>query len=160
MFLVKNDLEITKAVMETQYKEIDEKLSEHMDKFDIDIDNPDIDEDEIDEENAVDFESLPPDIQKHIRFVENNPLDKAADFSNKTKDKIKKFGVEVIEIQELTEIKKNIFTTGEMLGEYAQKPLSEQSIIILNNTEVSVITGCAHPGITNIVRYVKEKFQK
>ncbi len=64
--------------MEAQYKEVDEKFNEHMDKLDIDLDDPDINEDELDKENAVDFEDLPPDIQKHIRFVENNPLDTAA----------------------------------------------------------------------------------
>jgi len=79
-----DDPEITKAVMEAQYKEVDEKLSGHMDKFAIDPDNPDID-DEPDEENAIDFEDLPPDIQKHIRFVENNTLDMAAKkYSDKT----------------------------------------------------------------------------
>ena len=74
-----DDPEITEAVMEVQYKEIDEKLREHMDKFGIDLDNLDIDEDKFDEADAIDFEDLPPDIQKHIRFVENNPLDKAAE---------------------------------------------------------------------------------
>ena len=70
-----DDPEITKAVMEAQYKEVDEALSEHMDKFGIDLDNPDIDKNELDEEDAIDLEDLPRDIQKHIRFVENNPLD-------------------------------------------------------------------------------------
>lgn len=74
-----DDLEIREAVMDAQYKVIDEKLREHMDKIGIDLDNPDIDEDKFNEVDAIDFEDLPPDIQKHIRFVENNPLDKAAE---------------------------------------------------------------------------------
>lgn len=73
-----DDLEITKAVIEAQYKEVDEKLSEGMDKFGIDLDNPDIDEGKLVEEDAIDFKDLPPDIQKHIRFVGNNPLDATA----------------------------------------------------------------------------------
>lgn len=68
-----DDSEITKAVLEAQYQEIDENLSERIDEFGIGLDNPDIDED-----GAVDFEDLPPDIQKHIRFVENNPLEATA----------------------------------------------------------------------------------
>lgn len=77
--------EITKAILEAQYKAVDQQLSEYMDKSGIDIDNPDIDEDGIDEQNAIDFEGLPPDIQKHIRFVKNNPLDAAAkNYSDKT----------------------------------------------------------------------------
>jgi hypothetical protein len=69
-----DDLEITEAVMEAQFKEVDERLSEHMDKYGIDLDNPDIDGDELDEEDAIDFDDLPPDIQDQIKFVENNPL--------------------------------------------------------------------------------------
>lgn len=68
------DPEITKAVMEEQYKKVDELLSEHMDKLNIDLDNPDIDENDLDEEDAIDFEDLPPDIQKHIKLVENHSL--------------------------------------------------------------------------------------
>jgi len=71
-----DDPEITKAVMEEQYKEVDEKLGEHIDKFGIDLDDPDINE--LSEENEVDFEDLPENIQKHIKYVENNPLDATA----------------------------------------------------------------------------------
>jgi len=74
-----DDPEITKAIMDAQYKEVDEKLSEYMDKFGIDLDNPDIDEDELDEEHLIDFNDLPEDIQKHIKFVENNPLSATAE---------------------------------------------------------------------------------
>lgn len=73
-----DDPEITEAVIEAQYKEIEEKLDEYMHKFDIDLDNLDIDDDELDEEGAVDFEDLPPDIQKHIRFVQGNHLNATA----------------------------------------------------------------------------------
>ena len=73
-----NDLEVTKAVLEAQYKEVDGMLNEHIDKIGINLDNSDIDDEEFNEKDAVDFEDLPPDIQKHIRFVENNPLDATA----------------------------------------------------------------------------------
>lgn len=71
-----DDQEITESVMEAQYKEVDEKLGEHVDKYGIDLDNPDIGD--YNEEGEIEFESLPEDIQKHIRFVENNPLDTVA----------------------------------------------------------------------------------
>jgi len=54
-----DDPEITGAVMEAQYKEIEEAF-ENME--------------ELDEEQPVDFEDLPEDIQEHIRFVDNHPL--------------------------------------------------------------------------------------
>ena len=86
-----DDPEITKAVMEAQYKEVDEKLNVHMDKLGIDLDNPDIDEDSLDEEGAVNFEDLPPDIQKHIRFVQDNSLDTTAKkYSEKAHDFLEK----------------------------------------------------------------------
>lgn len=86
-----DDPEITKAVIEAQFKEVDEKLNEGMNKFGIDLDNPDIDEDDLDEEGIVDFEDSPPDIQKHIQFVENNPLDAAAkNYSDKAHSFLKK----------------------------------------------------------------------
>jgi hypothetical protein len=37
-----DDAEITKAVIEAQHKEVEEILSAQMDKFGIDLDNPDI----------------------------------------------------------------------------------------------------------------------
>ena len=68
-----DDPQITEAVLEAQNKDIEEKLNNDMDKFGIDFDVSDPKEDE------VDFEDLPEDIQKHIRFDENNPLDKTAE---------------------------------------------------------------------------------
>jgi len=69
-----DDSKITEAVIEAQCRQVDDMLNEHIERFGIDLDNPDIDEKWLSEEDAVDFEDLPPDIQKHIRFVENNPL--------------------------------------------------------------------------------------
>ena len=74
-----DDPEITEAVMNAQYKEIDEKLNEGMDKFGINLDNPDIDDDELGEGHLIDFNDLPEDIQKHIKFVENDPLPATAE---------------------------------------------------------------------------------
>lgn len=54
-----DDPEITRAVMEEQYKGIDEVFEEIED---------------LDEDGLIDFEDLPDDIQNHIRFVENHPL--------------------------------------------------------------------------------------
>ena len=78
-----DDPEIREAIIEEQYKEIEEKLSEGMNKFGIDLDNPDIGD--YNEEGEIEFESLPEDIQKHIRFVEDNLLDTVAkNYCNKT----------------------------------------------------------------------------
>ncbi|MFO8053007.1 MAG: hypothetical protein R6U54_03500 [Candidatus Omnitrophota bacterium] len=73
-----DDSEITEAVFEGQYKDMEEKLGEQAGKFDIDLDNPEIDESELDEGGWIDFEDLPKGVQEHIKFVENNPLDTTA----------------------------------------------------------------------------------
>jgi hypothetical protein len=52
-----DDPEITAQVMEKQF----EGMEEAVEKFS--------------KENEIDFEDLPPEIQDHIRFVEDNPLD-------------------------------------------------------------------------------------
>lgn len=69
-----NDSEITEAVMRAQHEEVEKKLNEKAEDFGMDLDYPDINEDELKEEDAVDFKDLPPEIQKHVQFVENNPL--------------------------------------------------------------------------------------
>lgn len=69
-----DDLEITKAVMEVQYGDIEEGLEEAVKKFGIDLDFPEIDEDQLDKDGFVELEDLPPELQAHIKFVESHPL--------------------------------------------------------------------------------------
>jgi 7,8-dihydropterin-6-yl-methyl-4-(beta-D-ribofuranosyl)aminobenzene 5'-phosphate synthase len=80
-------------------------------------------------------------------------------FSEEFKAKIKKFNVSVIEVTNFTEIKPDTFTTGEIIGEYKGKHLSEQSLVI-RNKKISIITGCSHPKITEIIKKVKSCFSE
>jgi len=92
--------------------------------------------------------------------LENNPDVKVfvcPNFSQNIKEKIRKFGAEVIEVKNFTEVKQGIFTTGEIMGEYDGKPMPEQSLVIKND-KISIITGCAHPGIITIIKKVKQDF--
>lgn len=76
-----DDPEITEAVMHAQYGDIDEKLRQTAEKFNVDLDNIAIEEP--DEEDLVDFEDLPPKIQNHINFVRNHKLPGTAErYSN------------------------------------------------------------------------------
>ena len=72
-------------------------------------------------------------------------------FTEEFKDKVKELNGNLIELEELTEISTGIYSTGEIIGTYDGNPISEQ--VLLCNTEegMSVLTGCAHPGIINIV---------
>jgi 7,8-dihydropterin-6-yl-methyl-4-(beta-D-ribofuranosyl)aminobenzene 5'-phosphate synthase len=60
-------------------------------------------------------------------------------------------GIEYTEINTVTEIYNGVFLTGELGDQPA-----EQSLVVRTTKGLAVITGCAHPGIVNIARYVKE----
>jgi len=72
-------------------------------------------------------------------------------FSNSFKDEIKSYGATFVEVSGPTKILDGVYTTGE-LGTW----IKEQSMIIKTDKGLVVITGCAHPGIVNIVRKAKE----
>jgi 7,8-dihydropterin-6-yl-methyl-4-(beta-D-ribofuranosyl)aminobenzene 5'-phosphate synthase len=60
---------------------------------------------------------------------------------------------EVIRIKQPREISENIWSTGEM-----NTGVKEQSLVIDTTQGLIVITGCAHPGIVNIIRQAKQIF--
>ena len=61
-------------------------------------------------------------------------------------------GIEYTEINTVTEIYDGVFLTGELGDQPA-----EQALVVSTTKGLAVITGCAHPGIVNIAKYVKEK---
>ena len=67
------------------------------------------------------------------------------------KDKVKDAGAKLIEVHHSTEICKNAYSTGE-LGIW----IREESLIIKTSKGLVIITGCAHPGVVNIVKKAKE----
>jgi 7,8-dihydropterin-6-yl-methyl-4-(beta-D-ribofuranosyl)aminobenzene 5'-phosphate synthase len=79
-------------------------------------------------------------------------------FGRKFKDIVKKQGVELIESEFFDNIAGNIFTTGSIKGVYQGGKIWEQSLVIKTANGMSIVTGCAHPGIVNIVEHVKNLF--
>jgi len=61
----------------------------------------------------------------------------------------------VVSVDKPVEICKDVYLTGEMGIQ-----IKEQSLILNTNRGLVVITGCAHPGIVNIVRRAKEVLDK
>ncbi|MCK4806475.1 MAG: MBL fold metallo-hydrolase [Candidatus Aegiribacteria sp.] len=59
---------------------------------------------------------------------------------------------------EYRQIGPGIFLTGELPGYYKGTYLAEQAMILETESGISIITGCAHPGIVNIVDRVIEHF--
>jgi 7,8-dihydropterin-6-yl-methyl-4-(beta-D-ribofuranosyl)aminobenzene 5'-phosphate synthase len=64
---------------------------------------------------------------------------------------IKNAGAQVAAVKNPMKICKNVYSTGELGG-----GIKEQSLIINTNKGSVVITGCAHPGIVNIIKRSKE----
>jgi 7,8-dihydropterin-6-yl-methyl-4-(beta-D-ribofuranosyl)aminobenzene 5'-phosphate synthase len=72
-------------------------------------------------------------------------------FPDSFKDRVRLFGAEVEEVSEAKELFTGVYTTGE-LG----NGIKEQSLIVTSSQGLVVITGCAHPGVVNIVRKAKD----
>lgn len=72
-------------------------------------------------------------------------------FPIKFKDEVKKKGAKVVSIYNPIEIYRDVYSSGEM-GNW----IKEQSLILKTRKGLVMVTGCAHPGIVNIVRHGKE----
>jgi 7,8-dihydropterin-6-yl-methyl-4-(beta-D-ribofuranosyl)aminobenzene 5'-phosphate synthase len=67
------------------------------------------------------------------------------------KNIVDKAGAKLVEVHKPIKICKDVYSTGE-LGNF----IKEQSLIIKTSKGLVVITGCAHPGIVDIVKKAKE----
>jgi 7,8-dihydropterin-6-yl-methyl-4-(beta-D-ribofuranosyl)aminobenzene 5'-phosphate synthase len=79
-------------------------------------------------------------------------------FSREFKEKANNQGAVLVNAGGLTEIAQGVFSTGEIGGAYHGRYIPEQALVIKTKNGLTVITGCAHPGIVKMVRTVKEKF--
>lgn len=79
-------------------------------------------------------------------------------FNQAFKDKIKKFGNPIINAHAFQEIDNQIYATGEMSGSYKNNFIAEQALVLKTAQGLVIITGCAHPGIINIIKIVKSRF--
>jgi len=75
-------------------------------------------------------------------------------FSDKFKKRIISNDGIITEIPIFSEIEKNIYSTGELPSTYKDLPMPEQSLVIRTERGLTVITGCSHPGIVNILESV------
>jgi 7,8-dihydropterin-6-yl-methyl-4-(beta-D-ribofuranosyl)aminobenzene 5'-phosphate synthase len=67
------------------------------------------------------------------------------------KDIVRKSGARLVEVYKPVKICKDAYSTGEM-GTF----IKEESLVIKTNKGLVVVTGCAHPGVVNIIRKAKE----
>ena len=66
---------------------------------------------------------------------------------------IKNSGAKPVPISSFQELHPNIFSLGEITG-----AIPEQSLVVRTNKGIVVITGCAHPGIIEILQRAREQF--
>ncbi len=75
-------------------------------------------------------------------------------FPPSVKDTVRKAGAALEEIHDPMKICEEVYSTGE-LGTF----IKEESLIIKTSKGLIVITGCAHPGIVNIIKKSKKFFK-
>ncbi len=115
------------------------------------------------EKSAIEPDSIDVVVLSHIHgdhtgglgsFLEKNPnvtiyLPKS--FPRKFKDNARDYGAKIVEVKESLKICENVYSTG-LLGKW----IKEQSLIIRTDNGLVVVSGCAHPGILNIVNAAKD----
>ena len=72
-------------------------------------------------------------------------------FPDFIKKKIRNAGAKLVEVYGPMKIADYVYTTGELPG-----PPEEQFLIVDSSMGLVIITGCAHPGILNIIRKARE----
>ncbi len=74
-------------------------------------------------------------------------------FSTGFKSSVREYGAKIVDVDKSVEICKDAYSTGEM-----GVSLKEQSLIVKTAHGLIGITGCAHPGIVNILKKIKQLF--
>jgi 7,8-dihydropterin-6-yl-methyl-4-(beta-D-ribofuranosyl)aminobenzene 5'-phosphate synthase len=91
-------------------------------------------------------------------FLEVNPdvlVYLPASFPEEFFEKVEASGAEVIRVSEPVQICGGVYSTGDLAG-----TVREQSLIFDIGTSAVLMTGCAHPGIVNVVERVTEIMRK
>jgi len=74
-----------------------------------------------------------------------------ASFLGEFKRQVQQLGHQVIDVNRPIQIVPGVFSTGEMGRE-----IKEQALVVQTKSGLVVITGCAHPGIVDMVRRARE----
>jgi len=80
--------------------------------------------------------------------------------SGEFKDKIASFGGGAITVEPFMEIDAGIYTTGETKGMSRYGIIPEQALVVRSKKGITVVTGCAHNGIAEILVSVRERMSE
>jgi 7,8-dihydropterin-6-yl-methyl-4-(beta-D-ribofuranosyl)aminobenzene 5'-phosphate synthase len=94
-------------------------------------------------------------LRKVLEENENLDVCMLSTFPDSVKEIVRSIGGRLIETVDSCEVFEGVYTTGKM-GSY----IEEQSMIIDTDNGLIVITGCAHPGILQIVKRTKQILPK
>ncbi|MDD5562040.1 MAG: MBL fold metallo-hydrolase [Candidatus Omnitrophica bacterium] len=81
-------------------------------------------------------------------------------FQQEIKDRIASFGVRIVEVEPFTVIKEDMFSSGQIEVSCEDKTILEQVVVVRFLKSLTIITGCAHPGIVNIIHTVQNNFSR
>lgn len=81
-----------------------------------------------------------------------------ASAKDSVKQRIVSSGGKLIDDSGTKELKENIWLSDEMIGDFRGNSIAEQFLLIKSEGGFVVLAGCAHPGITAMVRKAKESF--
>ena len=76
-------------------------------------------------------------------------------FPESFRHKVESYGAEAISVSGPTQVSKGVYSTGEMGGS-----IKEQSLIVNTEKGVVILTGCAHPGIVEVVQKSQRQLNK
>jgi len=80
--------------------------------------------------------------------------------SQEFKKSIKEKGANLVEVKNILKIEEGIYSSGELIANYKEKPLSEHFLVMEKDNFLIVLCGCSHPGILNIVEKISFDFKK
>ncbi|MDD3374342.1 MAG: MBL fold metallo-hydrolase [Candidatus Omnitrophica bacterium] len=95
-----------------------------------------------------------------LEKIENATVYICPGFSHEFINKLESTNANIVECVSPLPITDRIWTTGQIEGRYKDQAIFEQSIVLRGNQNISVVTGCAHPGIVEILREIKSSFPK
>ncbi|MFH1768042.1 MAG: MBL fold metallo-hydrolase [Candidatus Omnitrophota bacterium] len=81
-------------------------------------------------------------------------------FSDRFKNKVKAAGAKLVMVKDFCLIGKNIYSSGEVLSNYKGANIPEQSLVILTDSDVVLVCGCAHAGILDLIGRVQDSLNK
>ncbi len=85
----------------------------------------------------------------------NVPVYVPASFSQDFEERVRANGSRTIRVTEPVEICRDVWLTGEIKG-----PVNEQAILLDTSQGLVLITGCAHPGVVNMIDRARREMNK